>query len=70
MHAKERIIRSDIQKPNYADSGHVSKDYNLIKNEEQIKGITNSCKIAKNILTKVGQQLKVLTETVDKIPMF
>lgn len=57
---KQRTFKSHIQKPDYADSGLVSNDYNLIKNEEQIRGITTSCKIAKNILTKVGQQLKVL----------
>ena len=49
-------------KPDYADSGRVGTDYNLIKTEDQIKGITTSCIIAQNILTKVGQQLKVFTD--------
>ena len=57
---KERIIRSNIEKPDYWESGLVSNNYSLIKNEEQIKGITTACKMAQNILTKVGQQLKVI----------
>lgn len=56
---KKRIIRNDIEKPDYWQSGLVSNHFDLIKNEEQIKGITTSCKIAQKVLTKVGQRLAV-----------
>ncbi|CAG2162479.1 unnamed protein product [Oppiella nova] len=56
---RKRIIHEDILKPDYADTGVVSQRYDRIKTRDQLVAIAKSCKIAKTILTEVGNRLAV-----------
>jgi hypothetical protein len=59
---KKRLIADHILKPNYAKNGFVPKHSfnNLIKSDQQILAISNSCEIASKILTNVAKYLKVM----------
>ncbi|CAG2118469.1 unnamed protein product [Medioppia subpectinata] len=55
--AVQRVLLPDIERPDYADSGQPSKQYNRIKTGPELAAIFKSCKIAKTILTDVGHRL-------------
>jgi len=64
---RKRIIHEDILKPDYADTGVVSQRYDRIKTRDQLVAIAKSCKIAKTILTEVGNRLAVMRQSLELI---
>lgn len=73
--SQQRIIPSNIQKPDYAESGQVSsvkfvgQDKVEIKNKNEITHMRNSCKLAKWILDQARNYIQSgrTTEELDNI---
>ncbi|KAL1513981.1 hypothetical protein ABEB36_003312 [Hypothenemus hampei] len=66
--SSRKTIPDHIQKPSYYQTGIPVEqiDYEEIKNEKQISGMRDSCKLAANILKMVGNSLKI-GRTTDQI---
>ncbi|XP_044265998.1 methionine aminopeptidase 1D, mitochondrial [Tribolium madens] len=63
----QKKVPDHISKPSYYATGHPTEfiDHPEIKNLEQIQKMRNSCKLAANILKKVGSYVKVGVTTDD-----